>query len=214
MTQPVYGNLYQFSEMSGRMNMPVHQYLLAADPAIMFSTGTSSQAEWILPQIEAILGGRPLKYLFISHMESDECGGYRIFQKKYPKLVIITSPFTARELAGFGYRGKVVTGDENRPLVDGQLSLKFFVYPSEVHLQNGILVMDRGSGIFYSSDLFARDTSDGRVRDGRWEDILHNIDTVLMPDERKRQALMKDLGAADPKFVASGHGVCVRCLRE
>ena len=57
MTQSIYGDLYQFSEMSGRMNMPVHQYLLATEPAIMFSTGTSSQAEWILPQIETILGG-------------------------------------------------------------------------------------------------------------------------------------------------------------
>ena len=51
MTQSIYGDLYQFSEMSGRMNMPVHQYLLATEPAIMFSTGISSQAEWILPQI-------------------------------------------------------------------------------------------------------------------------------------------------------------------
>ncbi|WP_400219982.1 oxygen-binding di-iron domain-containing protein [Methanomethylophilus alvi] len=214
MTQSIYGDLYQFSEMSGRMNMPVHQYLLATEPAIMFSTGTSSQAEWILPQIETILGGRPLKYLFISHMESDECGGYRIFQKKYPKIVIITSPFSARELAGFGYKGRVIVGNEGKPLIDGQLSLSFFDYPSEVHLQNGILVMDRGSGVFYSSDLFARDTSDGRVKDGRWTDVLQNIDTVLIPDEKKRLSLMKDLEHADPRFVASGHGVCVRCSSE
>ncbi len=194
--------------------MPVHQYLLAADPAIMFSTGTASQAEWILPQIETVLGGRPLKYLFVSHMESDECGGYRIFQKKYPKIVIITSSFTARELVGFGYKGNITVCDGNRPLVDGQLSLKFFDYPSEVHLQNGILAMDRGSGVLYSSDLFARDTSSGKVKSAEWADVLSTADIALIPDDKKRMALLEELVNEAPKFVASGHGVCIKCAEK
>ena len=214
MIQPIFGSLYQFSEISGRMSMPVHQYLLAADPAIMFSTGTASQAEWILPQIETVLGGRPLKYLFVSHMESDECGGYRIFQKKYPKIVIITSSFTARELVGFGYKGNITVCDGNHPLVDGQLSLKFFDYPSEVHLQNGILALDRGSGVLYSSDLFARDTSSGKVKSAEWVDILSKADVSLIPDDKKRIALLEELRNAAPRFVASGHGVCIKCTEE
>ena len=46
------------------MDFTIHQYLLA--------TGTVQQAERSLPEIEEILGGRPLDYIFVSHMESDE----------------------------------------------------------------------------------------------------------------------------------------------
>ena len=61
------------------MDFTIHQYLLATEPSILFATGTVQQAERSLPEIEEILGGRPLDYIFVSHMESDEYGGIRIF---------------------------------------------------------------------------------------------------------------------------------------
>ncbi|WP_201013790.1 hypothetical protein [Candidatus Methanomethylophilus sp. 1R26] len=115
---PIFGKLYQFSQNVGMMAMPVHQYLLASDPPIMFATGTASQAEWILPRIDRILGGKPLKYLFISHMESDECGGYMLFHKKYPKISVICSSFTAKEMQGFGYKGRIIVGDSANGIND------------------------------------------------------------------------------------------------
>lgn len=212
MPQPIYGKLYQFSEMSGRMSMPVHQYLLATDPAIMFATGTASQADWILPQVETILGGRPLKYLLVSHMESDECGGYRLFQRKYPKMQIIASPFTARELQGFGHRGRIIIGDDTGSINDGELSLKFIRYPSEVHLQYGILCLDRGSGVFYSSDLFFHDIKqEGAVIEADWKKEISGIYDSLIPNEKMHANLLKDLEDISPRFVATGHGSCIRC---
>ena len=64
MKRPIFGKLYQFSQYIPRMDFTIHQYLLA--------TGTVQQAERSLPEIEEILGGRPLDYIFVSHMESDE----------------------------------------------------------------------------------------------------------------------------------------------
>ena len=54
------------------MDFTIHQYLLATEPSILFATGTVQQAERSLPEIEEILGGRPLDYIFVSHMEPDE----------------------------------------------------------------------------------------------------------------------------------------------
>lgn len=68
-------NLYQFSLYIPPMDFTIHQYLLNTDPAILFAAGTVQQAAAILPDLKAILGQKPLKYVFVSHMESDETGG-------------------------------------------------------------------------------------------------------------------------------------------
>ncbi len=73
--QSIYKNLYQFSVYIPNMDFTIHQYLLACEPSVLFATGTLRQASNILPQIKDILNGRQLRYIFVSHVESDECGG-------------------------------------------------------------------------------------------------------------------------------------------
>ncbi|MCQ2070046.1 MAG: flavoprotein [archaeon] len=210
--QPLYGQLYQFSEVMGRMSLPVHQYLLATEPSVMFATGTSTQADWILPQIELLLEGRPLSYLVISHMESDECGGYRQFHKKYPKMTILCSQFTANELKGFGYKGRITIVDENSSVNEGQIALRFLRYPAEVHLRDGILCTDTRSGVVYSSDLMYHHMSDNRkVIEDSWENEVGSIGPSQIPDDVRRQRLVDDLSKISPKFIATGHGSCVKC---
>lgn len=106
----LYKDLYQFSIYIPPMDFTIHQYLLAVDPAVLFATGTIRQAEQILPQIKTILKEKALKYIFVSHMESDECGGLSVFFKEYPDMTVICSALCARELPGFGYQGKILVG--------------------------------------------------------------------------------------------------------
>lgn len=94
--QRIYENLYQFSAYIPPMDFSIHQYLLAADPAIVFATGTRAQAEQNLPQIRAILGERPVKYIFVSHLESDECGGLPVFLRAYPQATALCYAWRAR----------------------------------------------------------------------------------------------------------------------
>lgn len=212
MNESLEGNLHQFTEMVGQMSLPMHQYLLASDPAIMFATGSYDQAEWILPAIGDILGDRPLKYLFLSHFESDECGGISLFRRKYPKITVVCSGFMARELPGFGYRGRVVVGEEGSGFSDGDLSLKFFRYPAEVHLRDGLLCCEMNSGVFYSSDLmFHQMRGEEKTVDGSWAEEVASIDSGRIPDEVRRERLKRDLLGISPSFVAVGHGACVRC---
>mgnify|MGYP003175049641 FL=1 len=84
------------------MDFTIHQYLLATEPSILFATGTVQQAERSLPEIEEILGGRLLDYIFVSHMESDEYGGIRIFLERCPDAKVICSRPASRELPGLG----------------------------------------------------------------------------------------------------------------
>lgn len=210
--QSIFQNLYQFSIYIPPMDFTIHQYLLASEPAILFAAGTVRQAESILPQIKEGLNGRELKYIFVSHMESDECGGIFVFQKEYPDVQVICSDLGARELPGFGYTGKLVPVSGKDVIKDGDLELQFFDYPSEVHLQNGIVCLEKNSGIFYSADLMLR-YGNGAADSisGKWQDEVAAIDEERIPAASELEKLKQALLAIRPNFIAVGHGFCVEC---
>ena len=45
---------------------------------------------------------------FVSHFESDECGGLSLLLKNFPQVKTICSEITARQLIGFGITDKVI----------------------------------------------------------------------------------------------------------
>lgn len=203
-------NLFQFSMYIPPMDFTIHQYLLAADPAILFAAGTAQQAAAILPDLKAILGDRPLKYVFVSHMESDEAGGVFVLQKAYPDLTVIASPLTARELPGFGYTGKILAKRGDDSLEDGELKLQFVDYPAEVHLQNGLLAYEKNTSILYSGDLFLRfGNGVGKTMKADWPKEVEAIDDQRVPNAAARKKLQEALLQVKPEFVAVGHGFCL-----
>lgn len=82
----IYEDLHQFSSYIPPINLSFHQYLLLTDEPILVHTGSIERAEALVPQLKAALLGRALKYIFISHFESDECGGLSILLKHLNKI--------------------------------------------------------------------------------------------------------------------------------
>lgn len=203
-------NVYQFSMYIPPMDFTIHQYLLATDPAILLAAGTAQQATAILPELKEILGDKPLKYLFVSHMESDEAGGLFVLQKAYPDLTVIAGPIAARELPGFGYTGKILVKRGGDTLKDGALDLAFIDYPSEVHLQNGLVCYEKNTGLLYSGDLFLRfGNGVGKTLKADWKEEVQGIDDQRVPNEEARKKLQEALLQVKPEFVAVGHGFCL-----
>ena len=208
MKRPIFGKLYQFSQYIPRMDFTIHQYLLATEPSILFATGTVQQAERSLPEIEEILGGRPLDYIFVSHMESDEYGGIRIFLERYPDAKVICSRLASRELPGLGVECDCVTADGDT-VIEEDISLKTITYPCEVHLQDGIIAYEQNSGILYSSDLM-QSPGDGRdtVEECGYLPRAESISPVRIPNEKGLEDTKRKLASISPRFVAVGHGFC------
>lgn len=210
MAEPIFGQLYRFTVLNGQLNLPVNQYLLASEPSIMFATGSYDQASWILPQISEILGNRPLNYLFVSHSESDECGGVQLFHKKYPDMTVLCSSFTANELKGHGFRGRIVVCDEGSHIRTCHGELRFVRYPAEVHLKDGLLVIETDVGFIYSADLFAHRVSRGtKIISSSWKNEVGTIDASQIPDDARRERLKNSLLEFSPTFIATGHGSCI-----
>lgn len=207
----IFGDLWQFSDYIAPAGISIHQYLLAGETPAVFCTGTVAEAERNLPEIDRILGGRDVEYILVSHNESDEDGALGLFHERYPDAVVVCSSMTARELPGYGYRGTVMEGIPGDVIRRGGLSLRFLAYPSEVHMNDGLLFFEENSRIFYSSDLFfAPGETAGKVKEIGWEEAIQNFGESRIPAP-KRDALALSLKAVSPLFVAAGHGACLDC---
>ena len=82
--EKIYGDLVQFTEFMPSVDLALHQYLLMGDEAILIHTGTLNYSKELIPKLKEVLDGKNLKYIYVSHFESDECGGLSEILKAYP----------------------------------------------------------------------------------------------------------------------------------
>lgn len=75
-------DLYQFTEVMEPIKLSMHQYLLMTNEPVLIQTGAVSQAQTTIPKLQELLGERKIKYILISHFESDECGGLALVLKR------------------------------------------------------------------------------------------------------------------------------------
>ncbi len=207
----VFKNLYQFTEYIEQIQLTIHQYLFLGEHPFLVGTGRVQHTKEILPKIKKILGEKKLSYLLVSHMESDECGGISVLKEEYPDLTVISSEMTAREMDGFGYKGKIISKRGGETLKEKCYELQFIDYPSEVHLRNGIVFFEKQNRIFFSSDLMLR-RGDGRgkVMQGCWQEEIEKIQRDRVCDKDLLYQLKEDLKQFVPQFIAVGHGFCLQ----
>lgn len=211
----IYPDLYQFTDVLEPIKLSMHQYLLNTEEPILIQTGAVPQAQATLPKLKELLGNCPLKYILISHFESDECGGLSLVLKEYPNAIAVCSDVTARQLWGFGIAQKVQIKKPGDTLSGKDFEFDVVAYPyAEMHLWEGVLFMEKKRGIFFSSDLmFSMGETHGQVMEITWEDALKasGADRIPVPDVQKK--LIDDLNTLNPAFVASGHGACLKIVK-
>lgn len=207
----IYNDLHQFSNYIPPIDLTFHQYLILTDEPVLVHTGSIQQAEALIPQLKSTLNGRALKYIFISHFESDECGGLSLILKHFTEAKPVCSEVTARQLSGFGITNDVIIKKPGEKLIAGDSELEFISYLSEMHLWEGLLLIENKRGIFFSSDLMFRlGKADGSIIDGNWKKEVSDISPMQVPDPDKRLELQQTLEKLNPKFIATGHGPCIR----
>lgn len=207
----IYGkDLYQFSTVIPQIKLSFNQYLLLGEEPVLIHTGSVKQAEAMLPQLKAILNGKDLKYIFVSHFESDECGGLSLVLNQYPDAKPICSQTTAQQLTGFGLVNEVIIAKAGDQIKTADYELTFLSYPSEMHLWEGLLLLETTRGIFFSSDLMmAFGEEMGTVKASTWETEVNNIRPDQIPDPAKLKELQQTLLKLKPNFIATGHGPCL-----
>ena len=106
----------QFGTYVERIDFTMNQYLISGDEPMLVQTGPVSIAGELVEKVKETLRGGSPAYVFISHFESDECGGLALLLEHFPKIKPICSETTARQLAGFGiYNSSLVDRDRIFP---------------------------------------------------------------------------------------------------
>lgn len=209
----IFNDLYQFTDVIEPIKLSMHSYLLSTEEAVLIQTGAVPQAMATIPQIKKLLGHRPLKYILISHFESDECGGLSLVLSEFPTAVPVCSEVTARQLWGFGLAQNVLIEQPNNFLGGNDFEFVTIGYPSEMHLWEGLLFIEAKRGIFFSSDLmFQMGETHGQVIESTWEDAILRSGASDLASLDMQKRMMDNLAKLQPQFVASGHGPCIKII--
>lgn len=145
--------------------------------------------------------------IFVSHFESDECGGLIQLLDRYPDAKVICSEVTARQLAGFGYQCSLDVKKPSEHIITDSFDLEFIGYPSEMHLWEGLLAYEHKHKIFFSSDLMIRrGETDGSLICSNRKNEVSGISSEQVPDPQRLLRLQEELSCFTPDIIATGHG--------
>lgn len=207
----IYDDLIQFSSYAEPIDFSFNQYLLISDQPILVHTGNTETAKKIIEPITETLNGKPLCFIFVSHFESDECGGLEVILDAFPEARVLCSEVTSRQLKGFGLPGDTLPQKGGDTIIAPDDELEFITYPSEMHLWDGLLLFERKRKVLFSSDLvFRHGNTGGSVIEKNISEELESITPEQIPDAEKRALLIESLKRKGINFIATGHGPCVK----
>jgi len=206
-------SVYQFHIYIAPINLSFNTYLIVDKETFLIQTGDRMQTQMLLPVIKEVLGEQPLDYVFISHFESDECGGYKILEQQYPNLRPLCSEVTARQLRGFGISDNAIIQSPDSTFQSNNLDFKFIPYPVQMHNWMGLILFDKTHSILFSSDVYLQR---GEVKDNMVISDLQSQLEALNNDpflsSELKIGLQKSFSELPISIIAPGHGACIKCL--
>jgi len=107
--------------------------------------------------------------------------------------------------------GIVISKKNGETLNGNGFEFSFINYPSEIHLQDGLLFIENKRRIFFSSDLMFRfGDAHGKILESSWQEEVASISLDRVANQEKLIKMKEDLLKLNPKFIAVGHGPCVK----
>ncbi len=209
----VMDNVYLFNSYIDAIDLSFNQFLVLTPIPMLIHTGAIDRTEVLLPKIKEVLGSRPLEYVFISHFESDECGGLALLKNHYPEIKAVCSQITARQLMGFGITDNIAVVNPQDKMKIGDSLFEFISYPSEMHLWEGLMVVETNKGILYSSDIFIRTGKiQNAMEDSKIFEEIQNINLQKVPSQEALERLKNDISALKLNYLMPGHGPCLKLI--
>ena len=226
-------NIEEVAEGIYRINTPValpngpgkfnfNQYLILDDAPMLFHTGQRQLFPVVQEAINTVLPVERLRYVGVSHFESDECGSLNSFLAVAPEAVPICSRVAAMvAIKDFADRAPRALAD-GEDLTLGRRVMRWFDTPHTPHSWECGLMMETTTRTFFCGDLF--------TQGGAGEVALTESD-ILGPSESFRlsmdyfahsphtAAILERLASERPTTLACMHGSAwrgdgARLLRE
>lgn len=166
-TNPQTGtNVHEIAHGIYRINTPImlpgaqsfsfNQYLLVDDEPLLFHTGPRQLFALVREAVAAVMPVERLRYVGLSHVESDECGSINQWLAAAPQAVPLCSQVAAivsmNDLADRPARALA----DGEPLSLGRHEIQWFDAPHVPHGWECGFLMDRTTQTFFCGDLFTQ----------------------------------------------------------
>jgi flavorubredoxin len=131
-------------------------YMILDDKTALLDTVDNAVGGQLMANVAHVLGGRPLDYLIINHMEPDHCASIGDIVRRYPEVCIVgnekTFAFLAQYYGNDMAKNRLVVAEGQR-LSLGARTLQFFMTPM-VHWPEVMMTYEEGDAILFSADAF------------------------------------------------------------
>lgn len=201
--------LLRISTLVDPPGITFNQFVIQDEKTMLVHTGAVNLFPQMMERLRQVVDVLALNYVLISHFEADECGALAFLLALNHNIIPVAPGPTARHLAGFGIHSKPMTVKEGDELVLGRRRLQFINYPSEPHLQDGLIAYDATDKVLYSADLFTRRGAGAAPVVKGDRSVLGEIPSQAIPAEDRRLKCQEAIKKLDIALIATGHGPAI-----
>ena len=131
-------------------------YILLDDKTVLFDTVDKAVSKTFFENLAAVLGDRPLDYIFVHHMEPDHSAVLEDVVRRYPNVQIVCNAATKnmiQQFFEFNIAERWVEAKEGEVFSTGRHNFCFVKAPM-VHWPEVMVSFDTTDGILFSADAF------------------------------------------------------------
>ena len=191
-------------------------YLLMDEKTVLLDTVDRSIADLFFENVAHVLGGRPLDYVIVNHMEPDHCAVLQDLVLRYPEVKIVCNAKTVtmiRNFFTFDIDSRAVIVKEMDTLTTGRHTFAFVMAPL-VHWPEAMVSYDATTKTLFSADAFGTFSA---LNGNLYADEV-NFKTEYLADARRYytnivgkygtqvQALLKKAATIEIETICPLHG--------
>ena len=191
-------------------------YLLMDEKTVLLDTVDRSIADLFFENVAHVLGGRPLDYVIVNHMEPDHCAVLQDLVLRYPEVKIVCNAKTVtmiRNFFTFDIDSRAVIVKEMDTLTTGRHTFAFVMAPM-VHWPEAMVSYDATTKTLFSADAFGTFSA---LNGNLYADEV-NFKTEYLADARRYytnivgkygtqvQALLKKAATIEIETICPLHG--------
>lgn len=191
-------------------------YLLSDEKTVLLDTADKAVAPRFLENLAHALGGRPLDYLVVNHMEPDHTATLEDVLLRHPETKVVLNQKTlsmVKQFFDFDIDARAILVKEGDTLATGRHTLTFLMAPM-VHWPEVMVTYDMTDKTLFSADAFG---TFGALNGSLFADEV-NFERDLLPSARRYytnivgkygaqvMALLNKMSSLEIKTICPLHG--------
>ncbi len=160
-----------------------NSYVIMDEKTAVLDTADAAISRQFLENVLHTLGGRPLDYLVVNHMEPDHCANIEALALRFPGMKIVGNAKTftfMKQFYDLPLEERMITVKEGDTLSLGSHTLHFYMAPM-VHWPEVMVTYESSEKLLFSADAFG---TFGAVNGNLFSDEV-NFDRDWLDDARR-----------------------------